>query len=63
MSSKIANTSLLACEYASNRPGTKIRSGHSFFAAHPPIADLTPNAFASYDAAVMTPPPTATGLP
>ena len=47
MSSKIRKTSLLACEYASNRDGTTIAPGHSRRAVEPPIAVLTPNAFAS----------------
>ena len=47
VSRKIANTSLLACEYASIRGGTTTASGHSSSAFRPPIAVFTPRAFAS----------------
>ena len=47
VSRKIANTSLLACEYASIRGGTTTASGHSSSACRPPIAVFTPRAFAS----------------
>ena len=63
VSLKILNTALLAAVYASNRGLTKMSPGQSFLAVHPPIPPVTPNAFASYDAAVTTPPPTAIGLP
>src|SRR5262249_3462692 len=44
-------------------PPTKISFGHSSRARHPDIPLLTPNVFASYEAASTTPPPTAMGLP
>jgi nucleotidyltransferase/DNA polymerase involved in DNA repair len=47
VSRKIANTSLLAAEYASIRGGTTTASGHSSRACRPPIAVRTPRAFAS----------------
>ena len=47
VSSKIANTALLASEYALIRGGTTIARGHSRRAVRPPIAVRTPCAFAS----------------
>ncbi len=44
-------------------PPTNCRSGHSCLARHPDIPLPTPMAFASYDAASTTPPPTAIGFP
>ena len=63
VSSKMRNTSLLASVYASNRQGTTAASGHRKRARPPPIPLWTPRAFASYEAASTTPPPTMTGLP
>src|ERR671915_118876 len=45
------------------RGGTTTASGHSRRACVPPIPPEIPNAFASYDAASTTPPPTITGRP
>ncbi len=47
VSSKIANTALLASEYAVMRGGTTTASGHNRRAAAPPIAVRIPRAFAS----------------
>ena len=47
VSSKTANTALLAAEYADIRGGTTTACGHSCLACLPPIAVRTPYAFAS----------------
>ena len=47
VSRKISNTALLASEYAVKRGETVIAPGHSLRASRPPIAVLTPQAFAS----------------
>ena len=65
---KIAMTSSLASRYRSGRPGTKMPSGQRRAAVRSGIAEKTPNARASYEAALTTPrspgrPPTMTGLP
>ena len=63
VSSKIANTALLAWCRPRTAAARRSRAGRASSRAQPPIALLTPNAFASYEAASTTPPPTATGLP
>lgn len=49
------------------RPGTNVACGHSCRARKPGMAERTPSALASWEAAVTTPrppdPPTITGLP
>jgi hypothetical protein len=47
-----------AADNPRNVPPTKINCGHSSRARHPDIPLLTPNDFASYEAASTTPPPT-----
>ena len=47
VSRKISNTARLASEYAEIRAGTTAACGHRRRACRPPIADLTPHAFAS----------------
>jgi len=62
-SPRITITSSASRWYSENWPSTKISEGHSCRARRPDMPPYTPKAFASYEAARTTPPPTAIALP